>query len=133
MSRRQSIILSSNHIILNDGTFKTIPSIFSNYIYIYTIHGATVEQDHLLVHCLCLKKIRKHVCNDLNNDNTPLLTHSNIHVNLRLYVIKFDVAAMNSMRLIILNVTIKVCLFHFTKAIFKKVVNEDLKKQLEQI
>lgn len=117
--------LCNSRMILGDGTFKTVPSMFFQ---MYTFHGIVNGYTFPLVYCISTRKTESFY--------RRLLIHLQTHANeLRLSLTPqiimsdFELSFINAARAIFPNAEMKGCLFHFTQSVWRQAVLRGLKSQ----
>ena len=96
-----------------DGTFKTVPRIFSQ---LYTIIGFLNDRSVPLIYALLPDKCQTtyvHFLDQLKKINPDLAPES--------IMIDFEKASINSLRMAFPETEIKGCFFHFTQSIYRKI------------
>lgn len=117
--------LSQSRIMICDGTFKTVPTMFFQ---LYTIHGVVHGYSFPLIYCISTRKTESFYTQVLQQLRTHA-TELNYDLNPQFILSDFEIAFMNAARTIFPNSSIKGCLFHFTQAIYKQAIVKGLKTQ----
>lgn len=117
--------LCGSRIILCDGTFKTVPSIFFQ---LYSIHAVFMGYTFPLIYCLSTRKTQNFYTQMMGRirDHASEL---NLHFNPQIIMSDFELAFINAARDIFPNSEVKGCLFHYTSSIWKMAVVKGLKQQ----
>ena len=105
--------LSRSNIILGDGTFKSVPSMFYQ---MYTLHGLVFGHVFPLVYCLLVRKDEE-TYNRMYQEVINLCTAAEINLNPTTVLTDFELSAMNAGRQNFPNAEIKGCLFHFCRCV----------------
>lgn len=121
--------LCASRMVLCDGTFKTVPTMFYQ---MYSLHGIVHEHTFPLIYMLTNTKNEAFYINMLQQ----LKSHAeNLNVQLEPQYISsdFEIAFINAARTVFPNAVIHGCLFHFTQNLWKYAVNKGLKTNFIQI
>lgn len=115
--------LCRSRTIFCDGTFKSVPRLFYQ---LYTVHGKINDLVFPLIYCLCTRKdeatytlIFEHLKNAAEA--------SNMNFSPDFVMLDFEMSAINAVRAVLPNSTVSGCLYHFSQAIWRQVVNLGLK------
>lgn len=119
--------LSNSPILLADGTFKTVPTLFQQ---MYTLHGIVRGYCFPLVYCLCVRKDEA-TYRRIGGKTVELCQQMRRPATLqpRVVLTDFEMAAMNAARATFPDATIRGCLFHFSQSVWRSVVREGLKDE----
>lgn len=119
--------LARSRIILCDGTFKTVPDIFYQ---LYTMHGEVLQYVYPFVYCLCSRKTKetykiiisrvKLLCTQLPQP---------MQLNPQYVMTDMEAAVIEALKEELPDAILKVCLFHFNQAIWRRVVLNGLKAE----
>ena len=113
-------MLASSSIWNCDGTFKSAPNFFfQNYV----VHGFYMDKVHLPSAFGCLTSKNFEMYSTFINSFQDEADNLDLKLNPKLIMVDFEKAAIKAFRRAFPSVRIKGCLFHFTNAIFKKVVD----------
>lgn len=121
--------LCGSRIILCDGTFRVVPSMFFQ---LYSIHGVVQGYTFPLVYCLSTRKTESFYTRMLNQ----LISHANqlnLQLNPDIVMSDFELAFINAATICFPNSQIKGCLFHFTQSIWRQTVMKGLKRQYTEV
>lgn len=110
-------------VILCDGTFKTVPSMFFQ---LYSIHGVIQDYTFPLVYCISTRKTESFYRQLLVHLRSHTAEH-NLTLQPQIILSHFEIAFMNAAAEIFPNAEVKGCLFHFTQSIWRRAVLRGLK------
>lgn len=112
-------LLCESEIVLMDGTFDVVPKIFSQ---LYTLHGVYEEKTICFLYCLLVdKKYETYL--KLFRSIQDLAIQRNMIFSPKKFQIDFEIAVINSLKLVFPLAEIKGCLFHYSQCIWRKVQN----------
>ncbi|KAE9528681.1 hypothetical protein AGLY_012256, partial [Aphis glycines] len=114
-------VLNDSEMWFADGTFKSVPNIFTQ---LYTIHGNISSTVYPLIYKL--------MCNKNENSYSEVLNQINIlkpNLQPKSIVMDFEQAFIKSFKELYSDVTIHGCFFHFTQCLWRKLQSCGLKNR----
>lgn len=121
--------LCASRMVLCDGTFKTVPSMFYQ---LYSLHGVVRDFTFPLVYVLATRKDEEFYRQILSHLKAHA-TEISCDLNPQYISSDFELAFMNAAKSIFPNSTIHGCLFHYTQSIWRYAVNKGLKVPFVQV
>ena len=113
-------MLNASHIRLTDGTFKTAPSLFFKVYTIYGLRGGPnpLQDGHLLpsLFVLLLNKTEATYFRMWEQINLLCPTNERTHM-----IMDFELTAINSFELEWPLTNVKICFFHLTQNVWRKI------------
>lgn len=117
-------LLSSAKRWFADGTFKSVPKLFSQ---LYTIHGDINSETVPLVYCLMAKRNEE---NYIKLFSELKVLQPNLTPNL--IMTDYEKAAINGFRKTFHDAIMQGCLFHLSQCIFRSIQTNGLQKKYEE-
>lgn len=117
--------LARSRILVSDGTFKTVPDVFYQ---LYTLHGEVMGKLYPLVYCLTMRKTEE-TYRRIFAEVKSLTLQLNPPLQLLPQFIMTDMeaAVIQAARAEFPGSVHKICLFHFSQAIWRQVIGNGLK------
>ena len=111
------MLCTADHLFL-DGTFKSCPAPFCQ---LYTIHiRSSVLRSTIPVLCSLLPNKTKLTYISFFNEVRNVAIKNDLILNPKFITIDFEQDAINALKHVFPNVTIKGCNFHYNQCLFKK-------------
>jgi len=127
-ARTELEILRQSKYLICDGTFEMCPD--SAY-QLYTIHGFACGEAIPLAWCLLPNKTQATYEEMFRAISDGLITTYGDTGDHHVFLVDYEMAAINGIRAVFPDAVIKGCTFHFRQAVYRRVQQEGLKAEYE--